>query len=221
MYSPGEIEEVMRWAQGAGIHVVFDEIYALSVFAERSFTSCAHVAAGLGDSVHIVWAFSKDFGASGLRCGVLISENEALLRAVDSLAYWACTSGHTQYLLGEVISDQAWVDGYIAQVKEALGNAYRSTTAALEKAGIPYLPAEAGFFFLCDLRQFLNEPSWQAEDTLWHLVLEEGNINLTPGTACRNAEPGFLRLCFAGVPTETVVTAVQRMGAVLARINRP
>jgi aspartate/methionine/tyrosine aminotransferase len=67
--------------------VVFDEIYALSVFGDRPFTSCATVLPSLGEHVHIVWAFSKDFGASGLRCGVLVSENEAVNRAVDYYLY--------------------------------------------------------------------------------------------------------------------------------------
>ena len=34
----------------------------------------------------IAWAFSKDFGVSGLRCGVLVSESEALMAAVNELA---------------------------------------------------------------------------------------------------------------------------------------
>ena len=73
--------------------MVFDEVYALSVFGERAFTSGASLRQSMGERVHVVWAFSKDFGASGLRCGVLVSENEAVLAAVDSLAYWACCSG--------------------------------------------------------------------------------------------------------------------------------
>lgn len=65
--------------------------------------------------MHLTWAFSKDFAVSGLRCGVLYSENEALLEAVDGLAYWACVSGDTQYLLGEMISDDAWEDDFVAE----------------------------------------------------------------------------------------------------------
>ncbi len=217
VYSAAEIEEVLGWARDAGIHVVFDEIYALSVFGERPFTSCAQVAGELGDSVHVVWAFSKDFGASGLRCGVLVSENEELLRAVDGLAYWACCSGHTQHVLGEVIADDAWIDDYVSRVQTVLGDAYRSVTAALEKAGIPYFPAQAGFFLLLDLRRHLAAHSWQAEEDLWRRILEEANVNLTPGSACRNAEPGLLRLCFASVPAETVVVGVRRLADVLSR----
>ncbi len=217
VYSATEIEEILDWAESRGLHVVFDEIYALSVFGDQRFTSCTEVIERLGDRVHVVWAFSKDFGASGLRCGVLLSENQQLLDAVDALAYWACCSGHTQYLLGELISDDAWVDTYIARNQEALGQAYRRVTAALDAEGIPYFPAEAGFFLMLDLRAHLSESdSWPAEESLWRRVLEEGNVNLTPGRACRNAEPGLLRLCFAAVATEGAVAGVERIGRILA-----
>lgn len=215
VYAAQEIEDVLRWAEAAGVHVVFDEIYALSVFGERPFASCASLRPALGDSVHIVWAFSKDFGASGLRCGVLVSENEALIAAVDTLAYWACCSGDTQFLLGEMISDDSWVDGYVTGMRARLGAAYRSVTTALEAESIPYLPAQAGFFFLCDLRRFMPEQSWEGERALWRRMLEMANVNLTPGSACRVAEPGFMRLCFASVPTEAAVRGVHRLGKVL------
>ncbi len=215
VYTPPEIEEVLRWAEGARIHVVFDEIYALSVFGPRPFTSCAELRASLGDSTHIVWAFSKDFAASGLRCGVLVSENESVIAAVESLAYWACCSGDTQFMLGRMISDDAWVDRYVTEMRRRLNDAYRAVATALGEAGITHLPAEAGFFLLADLRRFLTEPSWQGEHALWRRMLEDGNVNLTPGSACRIAEPGFMRLCFASVPTATAVEGVRRLARVL------
>jgi aspartate/methionine/tyrosine aminotransferase len=212
---PDDIEAILAWAEARGLHVVFDEIYALSVFGEQSFVSCAERRPVLGDRVHIVWAFSKDFGASGLRCGVLVSENEAVNAAVDALAYWACCSGHTQHVLGELISDDPWVDGYVASMRALLGGAYRRVTAALDVGEIRFMPAEAGFFVLVDLRRFLSSPTWEAEDQLWRRILNETRVNLTPGSACHVGEPGFFRLCYAGLPTETVEVGVQRIAQLL------
>lgn len=217
VYAAAEVEAVLRWGERAGIHVVVDEIYALSVFGERAFTSCTKVRPALGDSVHVVWAFSKDFAASGLRCGVLVTENAAVTAAVEGLAYWACCSGDTQHLLGAMISDDAWVDAYVAAMRDRLGGAYRRVAAALEEQRTPFLPSAAGFFLLCDLRRFLPEPTWDGERTLWLRLLDEANVNLTPGAACRVGEPGFMRLCFAGIPTDTAVHAVGALGRVLRR----
>ena len=214
--SPEEISQVLAWADGRDLHVVFDEIYALSVFGERSFTSCAELRPSLGERVHIVWAFSKDFGASGLRCGVLVSENQAVNAAVEAFAYWACCSGHTQYLLGNMISDKTWVDSYIGSMRELLRRAYARLATALDAGGICYLPAEAGVFVLLDLRSHLAAPTWEAEHTLWLEILERARVNLTPGAACHVGEPGFFRLCYARQPTEAVETGVRRIVRLLS-----
>lgn len=214
VFGAPELQALVDWTRARDIHLVMDELYALSVFGERSFVSAASLGP-LGQNVHIVWAFSKDFAASGLRTGVLVSENEAVLAGVDALAYWACCSGLTQHVLGELIADDAWVDGYVAEMRSRLKNAYLEVSSALAAEGLDFLPSDAGFFLLLDLRRFLAEPSWNAEDALWRRLLDETNVNLTPGSACRIVEPGFMRLCFAAVPTERALEAVKRLGRAL------
>lgn len=213
--SAAEIEMVTRWTESRGIHLVADEVYALSIHSETPFTSVSEVTPSLGDHIHLIWAFSKDFGASGLRCGVLITENEDLLGAMDALGYWSVVSGDTQHILGEMISDEAWVAGYVNEMQSGLRNSYAAVTTALDDEQIPHLRAEGGYFFLCDLRGFMSEPTWEAEEALWRRILDEANVNLTPGSACRIAEPGFMRICFATEPAVVAVAAVKRIGAVL------
>jgi aspartate/methionine/tyrosine aminotransferase len=167
----------------------------------------------------VVWAFSKDFGASGLRCGVLWSQNPAVLQAVDALAYWAACSGDTQYLLGRLVADQAFVDAYIVQMQARLRSIYMLVRSALDRHGIAHIPAEAGFFVICDLRPWLDEPSWAGEDRLWRRIVDDANVNLTPGAACRIAEPGWFRLCFASVEPEAVLVGIGRIASVLAAIR--
>ena len=216
VYRPAELEEILRFAERADLHVVFDEVYAMSVFGPTPFTSVATLRPSLGDRIHIVWAFSKDFAASGLRCGTLITENRDLMSAVEALAYWACVSGDTQFMLGEMVSDDAWVDTYANAMQSRLGDAYRAITSRLDQAGIPYLPSEAGFFLIIDLRRYLTAPTWEAEDALWRRILDDTNVNLTPGSACRIEEPGFMRLCFAAVSQETGAIGVARIARTLS-----
>ena len=210
-----EITDVIEWGATNGVHVVIDEIYALSVHGAAPFVSAASLAPSLPRHVHLVWAFSKDFGMSGMRCGVLVTEDERVMEAVDALAYWAAVSGDTQHILGEMIRDEAWVDAYLAGMRSALATSYRAVSTALMGAGIGHIPAAAGFFLLADFRRFLDEPTWEAEARLWRRVVDEANVNITPGSACRIAEPGFMRICFATEPADTVVTAIRRIAAVL------
>ncbi|HMJ09819.1 MAG TPA: aminotransferase class I/II-fold pyridoxal phosphate-dependent enzyme [Polyangiaceae bacterium] len=216
VYSASELETLIRWAEERGIHLVMDEIYALSVFGQQGFISAASLRPLLGERVHIVWAFSKDFGMSGARVGVLVSENEAVIEAVSSLSYWACCSGPTQHLLGSMIADEPWVDAYLDSMRRRLQRAYDEVCLALDEFQIPYFPASAGFFVLLDLRRFLASPTWEGEHALWQRILQGVNVNLTPGAACRVGEPGFMRLCFAGIETPTLLHAVRALGRVLA-----
>ncbi|MEM1031300.1 MAG: aminotransferase class I/II-fold pyridoxal phosphate-dependent enzyme [Myxococcota bacterium] len=213
----GEVAAIHAWAERRRIHVVFDEIYALSHFGSGAFASVASVTEALGPFAHIVWAFSKDFGASGLRCGVLMSENDEVLEAVDQLAYWGACSGHTVALLSHFIDDQAEVDAFLTEMRADLASTYARVTEALERANLPFVDAEAGFFLLCDLRGHLEAASFEAEHTLWRRLLDDHNLNLTPGRACRIATPGFFRLCYAGVDDDALDVALARLRDALGR----
>ena len=214
--SRAEIERVLKWAEKTGLHVVFDEIYALSVFGASDFTSVAELRPSLGDRLHIVWAFSKDFGASGLRAGVLVTENEAVMKAVDALAYWSACSGHTQHLLGEIIADTAWLDEYLLTLRSRLKTAHAEVVRRLQGFGVSVVDADGGIFVVCDLRPFLSAPTFEAEHQLWQHLVDQGRVNITPGSACRIAEPGFFRLCWATMPLDTVRVGLARMEAALA-----
>jgi aspartate/methionine/tyrosine aminotransferase len=213
--TPEQVREIAAWGERHGIHVVFDEIYALSVFGPQPFTSVAALRERLGPLIHVVWAFSKDIGASGLRCGVLFSENAALLRAVDAFAYWAACSGDTQHRLGRLVADTQWIDAFIVENRARLSTVYAQVRDALVEIGVPMVPAEAGIFVVCDLRRWLDEPTVACERALWARILDEANVNLTPGEACRISERGFFRLCYAAAPTPAVLEGIRRIGRVL------
>ena len=216
VYDAAHIDMIIEWAERRQIHLVFDELFALSVFDGSTFVSGGSRSPSLGDRIHLVWAVSKDLAASGLRCGVLVSENEGVLQAVESQAYWGAVSGDTQYALEQLISDDAWIDDFVAENQRRLGEAHRRVTDALTAASIPHIPGQAGFFFLCDMRPFMTEVTWEAEDELWSWLLESVNVNLTPGSECHIGEPGWLRLVFPSVETDAVVAGVERMGRALA-----
>ncbi len=210
VYPPEALERILSWAEDKQIHVVFDEIYALSVFGSTPFTSVAQLRERLGPRVHIVWAFSKDFAASGLRVGVLVSENEGVLGVMNALSYWAACSGDTLHLVRQWITDEAWLQTYLREMPRRLGAARRVVEQALDERGIPYVSGGAAFFVLVDLRAFLPEPTWEAEEALWRRLLA-ANVNLTPGAAIRAVEPGLFRLCFAGVAPEVLAVGLQRI----------
>lgn len=96
-YSRKTLIHLARFCQKEGLHLVSDEIYAMSVFENQGkeylkmdgFTSALSIQyeTGIdGRNIHILWGASKDFGLGGLRLGFLITRNDVLKEACRRLA---------------------------------------------------------------------------------------------------------------------------------------
>ncbi len=220
IHDDDEVRTIISWARSRCIHLVLDEIYALSTFGDRRFRSGASLVEELGDLLHVVWGFSKDFSMSGFRSAVLYSENADVLKAIDGLAYWASTSRDTQSMLRQLLSDEAWIDEFLAENRRRLRASYDAVTTTLDAYGVVHLPAEAGLFFLVDVRPMMRDLSWESEDEVWRTLVDDHGVNLTPGIECHNAEPGFLRLVFSAVSIDAAVEGAHRIGRFAAARRR-
>ena len=91
-YSRETLEALMQFCQKYQIHLISDEIYALSVYEgdpSSVFLSILSIdPAPLGVDpalIHVLYGMSKDFAAAGLRLGCLISQNQRFMQAALSL----------------------------------------------------------------------------------------------------------------------------------------
>jgi 1-aminocyclopropane-1-carboxylate synthase len=128
---------------------------ALAAAAAPAGASPALPSSPLGDYVHVLWGFSKDFCMSGYRVGVLHTANAALLEALGNVNYFAAVSNDTQDCLAAMISDLPWVDSFFAANRSALAASYESLAGILQAAGIPFVRPYAGMFVWLDLRRWL------------------------------------------------------------------
>ncbi|CDF35358.1 unnamed protein product [Chondrus crispus] len=216
------VVDVVRWARANGLHVVFDEVYANSVHAEgKEFCSVASALQGdLGDDVHVVWSFSKDFCLSGARVGILYSQNRDLMRSVDAfLSPLMSTSTPTQWALQAMIEDQPWLDDYFAANRRRLRHAYSRCTALLDDMAVPYVNAHAGLFVWADFRKWMSAESEECEMHLWRRFCD-AKVFLTPASQCFGQRYGFFRICFAAVDVATCQVALNRIkqALVMARL---
>lgn len=210
---PDEIRALEAWANMQGLHVIFDEAYACSVYAAgKKFCSVAHALDGdLGNKVHIVWTFSKDFCWSGARVGVIYSQNAALLTALKpELTYLAGVSRSTQWAVTKLLDDRKWVDDFMTENLKTLLNVSNKVKTLLDEYEIEYFPAEAGLFLWIDLRPWMKADSVHDEMALWKSLVDE-KVLLTPGNECFGLIPGFFRLCFAAVDELCLQVAFKRL----------
>lgn len=186
---------------GQGLQLIVDEVYAGSVY-DGEFVSAARLVPSIvpPERLHLAWGFAKDFGLSGYKVGVLHTRDPQVRAAARHLAMFGPASSDTQVLLAELLADQDWTDRFLAESTTRLGVSYRAAVKALDEHGIATLPAAAGLFVWVDLRPWLAEPTFEAENDLWQRIFAEGKVNISPGGAFHSAEPGWFRLCF---PTDT------------------
>ena len=252
---PPLLRELLAWGLSQGLHCICDEVYAFSVFRPEAgppFVSAATLAwggetapssprasagaalHGADERLHLVAGLSKDFCASGLRCGVLYSRSARLHAALDNVSYFASLPSHTQSALAAVLRDGAWVDAFMAERRARLLSAYSALTASLVAAKIHYVPATAGMFVWIDARSLLPklpaaaagaEPvsPWVAERELWRAMYScdggRGGVLLTPGFDCAAPEPGWFRACFAAADPASLHLVGERMRAVATALN--
>lgn len=216
------VRAIASWAREKGLHLVMDEIYGMSCHSAEGdddrFSSVVEVLGGeLGDQVHVVWSFSKDFCISGSRVGVLLTKNEALLDVFRGKTYFSSPSANIQWTIAEMLEDEPWVDEYIVENNRRLSIAYSRATAALREMGIPFVPAKAGFFVCVDLRQWMYEMSQRAEYELW-LKLCDAGVLLTPSSQMFSSSYGWFRCCFAAVSERAAECGWRRVRKVLASV---
>lgn len=148
--------QLLALCQKYRLHLLSDEVYALSVWHAPSFTSILSLDLdGIIDPslVHVLWGISKDFGANGWRLGCLISQaNEELRAALVSVAIYSYASSITDHLVAQMLLDDSFTTAYLAENRRRLAAAYARTTRFLQHHRIPFAGGtHAALFVWADL----------------------------------------------------------------------
>lgn len=213
IYTKEQLLIAVTWTRKNSMHLIVDEIYALSVYdSPIPFTSIVSLLENqLGDDVHVMWGLSKDFGASGLRLGVLYTQNKQLLSSITNMNTAFQVSNLVQEMAAYVLQDRVFIDSYLYETKLRLKRSYDILRTHLEAMGIMVVtPAGAGIFCFADFRVLLTEQTFKGEEALFNEMADRGVI-LTPGKSCHCQIPGFFRVCFAWVSVKSLLEAIRRI----------
>ena len=213
VHTKEQLLTALIWARSNGLHLIVDEIYALSVYdSPVPFKSIASILNNqLGDDVHVLWGLSKDFGASGLRVGVIYSQNQQLLKALSNINMAIQVSNLVQEMTVHILQDETFVMDYFSKMRHLLKNSFDIMHPRLIALGIKIIsPCGAGLFCFADFRSFLSEQTFLGERILFNKMADMGVV-LTPGESCHCAIPGFFRICFAWVPVSSLLEAIRRI----------
>ena len=227
-YSRDALIAYLKLCEKYQVHLVSDEIYALSVWENKEdtnpppvpFTSVLSIEIEKYINpalVHVLWGMSKDFGANGLRLGCIISQhNPAFMRALIPVAIYSYVSGITDHVVSSLLEDHDWSDRYIKENQRRLSHGYSRVVSFLRKHDIEYAPGpNAAFFVWIDLgKAYLqrNPDRKDSKDLTQEIMdkLLEQKLYMASGTNFGSETPGVFRIVFSH-PDEYMDEALRRM----------
>lgn len=213
----------MSFINEKNIHIVCDEIYAATIFSSQNFVSVSEVIEEVVDCnrdlIHIVYSLSKDMGLPGFRVGIVYSYNDAVVNCGRKMSSFGLVSSQTQYLLASMLSDEEFVEDFLAESSKRLKKRHGIFTKGLEQIGISCLESKAGLFVWMNLRQLLKEQTNDGEMALWRVIVNDVKLNVSPGSSFHCVEPGWFRVCFANMDDETLEVALKRIHAFVGEQN--
>ncbi|KAK4728799.1 hypothetical protein R3W88_021787 [Solanum pinnatisectum] len=209
------LQDIVTFINSKNIHLVCDEIYAATVFDQPRFISVSEIVEDMiecnKDLIHIVYSLSKDLGFPGFRVGIVYSYNDTVVNIARKMSSFGLVSTQTQHLLASMLSDEVFIEKFIAESSERLGERQGMFTKGLAEVGISILKSNAGLFFWMDLRRLLKEATFDGELELWRIIINEVKLNVSPGCSFHCSEPGWFRVCFANMDDETMRIALKRI----------
>jgi aspartate/methionine/tyrosine aminotransferase len=230
LYSVQQLEAFSNWCIAHHIHLVVNELYALSIIDTKHpsiandykehipFVSFAQImAAKKSPYLHLFYAFSKDFGISGFRVGLVYSFNNMFLKAYQNINLSHTISNHTQWLLQCLLEDTAFVKNYIVHNQAALTASYAVVVNCFKILNIPYVAARGSLFVWFDLSELMKHSTPEAEHILWKEIYEQTKILLMPGDGFGHAKRGQFRLVYPYLTKDALEVA---MGNFIEYINK-
>ena len=206
-YTREALIEYMQLCDKYKIHLVVDEIYALSVYdipdpKAVKFESVLSLDTEQYISpqyLHFLYGMSKDSAAGGIRIGCFHTRNEQVMRAMKSVTQFHWSGVANEKIASAMLEDEKWMDDFLQKSRDRLGFRNVKVRKMLDDHKIKYyLGCNAGFFLWIDLRPFLptSDDLWAAETKLSKLLFEQ-QVYLTDGKSMNAEEPGWFRLIFS------------------------
>ncbi|KAJ6111757.1 hypothetical protein N7523_007818 [Penicillium sp. IBT 18751x] len=227
-YPRDVIIELMRLCQKYQMHLISDEIYALSVWENTidqhpppvKFESALSInTSGIIDPrlVHVLWGMSKDFGANGIRLGVIISQhNVEFQNAMKGISLYSYPSGISDHLTALLLEDSKFTEPYIEQNRRKLAESYAFTAHYVKGRGIEYAPGcNAAFFLWVNLGKKYRElhPDMSEDEDVGEKVMQQllkHRVFLASGALFGSETSGWFRIVFSH-PKDYLEEALKRI----------
>lgn len=201
IYSPKLLMDIMLFCSEKSLHLIVDEIYAMSVFSEeekfRSILSFPSIPDP--DRTHVLYGLSKDFGLAALRVGVIHTKCKQLQKCLTQLYPFHSIPYSVKENVATILEELEWCRYYINIYKRRLAVYYNVCVNGLRKKGVEVRKCHAGHFLWVDLRH-LCAKSFDGEKQLFNYFMNTFRLYIGPGEEFFCDDPGWFRIVFTQRP---------------------
>ncbi|EAZ80926.2 1-aminocyclopropane-1-carboxylate synthase [Algoriphagus machipongonensis] len=224
IYSEKQLRETADWCIANQIHLIVNEIYGLSLIDIShpeikedypnpiEFVSFGKIMSEYQNPyLHFWYSFSKDFGVSGFRIGLLHSFNEELIQAYRNAGLSHSISNYTQWVMSEVLEDKAFLEQFFSTYRERLTESYLIVRKSLKRMNIPFNPSFGSLFVWMDWSKFLSEESAEGEEKLWMEIYQQTGVLLTPTNGFGHKKKGLYRMVITSLNQSKLQVAMDKL----------
>jgi aspartate aminotransferase len=217
VYPPEQVAEIGRWAAGAGLWVITDEIYEHLVYDGARFASIAVAAPELADRCVVLNGVAKTYAMTGWRVGWMIGPPDVVKAAANLQSH--ATSNVCNVAQAAALAAVTGDLSAVERMREAFSRRRLTMTSMLnEIPGVICPLPEGAFYCYPSVKGVLGKelagrrPGSTAE--LAELILENADVALVPGEAF--GTPGYFRLSCA-LGDADLEEGITRIGKLLAQ----
>ena len=209
IYTRSELEKLVALAKAHNVIIISDEIHSPLTYAEQKFTPFLSLGEDARSVGITVTAASKGWNIAGLKCAIIITENEAMHELLNGIAP---ATHYRASLLGAFATVAAFESGepWLNQLMKQLDfNRKLVVDLVAEK-----LPLAKTHMPHCSYLAWIDFSGYQLEGEPFTHLLEEAKVAFVPGVRFGENFTQFVRLNFATSP-EIITEAINRVARAL------
>lgn len=202
--------EILEWAyKNPRLHVLSDDVYALSNKFGKKYQSIATLPNADPEKVHQVYGLSKDWGMAGAHVGILWSRNPDILKSSKICEGNYYLDSDMIYLLKSLWGNIELRDRIVRELPKRLTEAENICVEQFKKEGIKIKTYENSLFIMMDFRDIIKTVEEEME--FFNKLIDDYGVYCVPGVGgLMISEPGWFRFCYS-VGNSSAIEGIKRI----------